>query len=59
MKSTAPTGASKRLRYAYTFTECRGTGTVARGNLRDSDTTPSNYGYELFNWAVHFDVAVQ
>ena len=57
--ASAPTGASKRLRYAYTFTECRGTGTVARGNLRDSDTTPSNYGYELFNWAVHFDVAVQ
>jgi hypothetical protein len=30
-----------------------------RGNLRDSDTSPSQYGYELFNWAVHFDVPVE
>ncbi len=33
--------------------------TDARGNLRDSDTTPSNYGYELFNWGVHFDMGIE
>ena len=57
--AAAPTGADKRLRYAYTFRGCGGSGTIARGNLRDSDATPSNYGYDLFNWAVHFDVSVQ
>jgi hypothetical protein len=50
-----PTGAAKRLRYAYTFHGCGGSGTIARGNLRDSDETPSEAGYDLFNWAVHFD----
>jgi hypothetical protein len=25
----------------------------ASGNVRDSDTTPSFYGYDSFNWAVH------
>lgn len=29
-----------------------------RGNIRDSDATPSRHGYPLFNWAVHFDEAV-
>ncbi len=57
--ASAPTGNDKRLRYAYTFEGCGGSGTIARGNLRDSDATPSNYGYDLFNWAVHFDVGVQ
>lgn len=57
--ASVPTGADKRLRYAYTFTGCAGSGTTARGNLRDSDATPSSYGYDLFNWLVHFDMAVQ
>jgi len=57
--ASVPTGNDKRLRYAYTFYGCGGSGTIARGNLRDSDATPSNYGYDLFNWAVHFDVPVE
>ena len=49
------------LRYAYTGVpqSCPGVNAGPRGNLRDSDTSPSQYGYELFNWAVHFDVAVE
>lgn len=52
-----------RVRYAHTFGGCRGAtgaGTqMARGNIRDSDTTPSQHGYELFNWLVHFDMPVE
>ena len=55
-----PAGA--RLRYAYTFTGCGGAlgpGTrVARGNVRDSDATPSEHGYDLSNWLVHFEMNV-
>lgn len=29
-----------------------------RGNLRDSDGTPSLNGYKLYNWCVHFDETV-
>lgn len=57
--AAAPTGPSPRLRYAYTFHGCAGPGTTARGNLRDSDATPSQAGYDLANWAVHFDEPVQ
>ncbi len=53
--ASAPVGANKRLRYAYTFHGCAGSGTIARGNLRDSDDTPSQAGYDLSNWSVHFD----
>jgi hypothetical protein len=56
--ASAPTGNDKRLRYAYTFSGCAGSGTIARGNLRDSDATPSQAGYELYNWSVHFDQPV-
>jgi hypothetical protein len=54
-------GAGAKLRYAYTHAarSCAGRQLGARGNLRDSDTTPSNYGYELFNWSVHFDLAIE
>jgi hypothetical protein len=59
--SATPTGANKRLRYAYTGT----VGHVGanqsgspRGNLRDSDATPSLYGNPLYNWAVTFDKPV-
>ncbi len=37
---------------------CIGTPTGARGNLRDSDDTPSQHGYPPQNWSIHFDVAV-
>jgi len=53
--ASAPTGPNKRLRYAYTFRGCGGSGTVARGNVRDSDDTPSQSGNDLSNWSVHFD----
>ena len=58
--ASAPTGQNKRLRYAYTATPltCPGTESGPRGNLRDSDTTPSRYGYALHDWCVHFDEAV-
>lgn len=53
----APTGANKRLRYAFTATPntCPGPETGPRGNLRDSDATRSRHGYDLHNWGVHFD----
>lgn len=53
------TGA--RLRYAYTAQPqtCPGPTTGPRGNLRDSDTSPSNGNYALYNWAVQFDSAVE
>jgi hypothetical protein len=58
--SAVPTGANRRLRYAYTgvLGAKGGLQTGARGNLRDSDATPSRFGFELFNWCVHFDEAV-
>jgi hypothetical protein len=56
----APTAGGKRVRYAMRATPntCPGPETGPRGNLRDSDATSSLYGYDLHNWAVHFDVAV-
>ena len=53
--------ARKSVRYAYTGTAGQGGGpqTGARGNLRDSDPTPSMHGNRLFNWAVHFDEPVK
>ena len=57
--ASAPAGAG-RLTYAQNQTprSCIGTPRGARGNLRDSDKTPSKHGYDLHNWSVHFDVAV-
>lgn len=57
LSAPPPAGANKRLRYAFTGTAGSGGGptTGPRGNLRDSDATPSRYGFALFNWAVHFD----
>ena len=43
---------------------CPGPTNGARGNLRDSDTATAYHkdatgqSYELFNWAVHFEVDV-
>ena len=49
------------VRYAYTGAPgaVAGATTGPRGNLRDSDATPSLYGYALYNWAIHFEIAVQ
>jgi hypothetical protein len=58
--ASAPSG-KPHLRYAYRTVPhtCPGRTQGARGNLRDSDDTPSQGGYQLFNWGVHFDVAIQ
>jgi hypothetical protein len=60
--SAPPTGANPRLRYAYTGVSGSGAGCnqagSARGNIRDSDATPSLYGSNLNNWLVHFDYPV-
>ena len=54
--AAAPVG-NVRLRYA--FAGDAGPKTGARGNLRDSDDTPSQYTMsKLYNWCVHFDEAV-
>jgi hypothetical protein len=55
--SAVPAGAHPRLRYAYTGTvgALAGPTTGPRGNLRDSDATPSRGGYPLYNWSVHFE----
>lgn len=63
--ASTPTGANKKLRYAQNQSppSCVGPGTDGqsggpRGNVRDSDATPSRHGYELFNWGVMFDEVV-
>jgi hypothetical protein len=56
-------GKNNRLRYAYvggpgkpcTGITCDGRLSGPRGNLRDSDKTPSLYGNALYNWAVQFE----
>jgi hypothetical protein len=55
-----PGGERLLVRYAATAQPmtCPGPMTGPRGNLRDSDQTPSNHGYDLFNWAVHFVMPV-
>ncbi len=56
-----PVGGNKHVRYAYTGVAGQPGGpmTGARGNLRDSDATPSRHDYPLYNWAVHFDETVE
>jgi hypothetical protein len=49
--SSAPVGAGK-IRYAY-WDQLGNYG--PRGNLRDSDATPSRFGYALYNWGVQFE----
>lgn len=58
--SEEPTAPNGRLRYAYAGTPGAhgGLATGPRGNLRDSDATPSRHGFALFNWCVHFDEPV-
>ena len=59
--SREPTpSAARRLRYAFSGKPkaLGGPTTGPRGNLRDSDATPSRHGYPLYNWAVHFEEPV-
>ena len=58
--ATGANAANRRLRYAFTgIANARGGPTSGpRGNLRDSDATPSRNGYALYNWCIHFDEAV-
>lgn len=58
--ASAPAGTNRRLRYAMNQVQntCIGTPQGARGNVRDSDDTPSRNGSPLYNWAVHFEVPV-
>lgn len=62
--ASAPSGVNMRLKYAQNYKNggCIGPGIEyaggARGNLRDSDDTPSQFGNPLWNWGVNFDVAV-
>jgi hypothetical protein len=58
--ASTPTGANKHLTYAQNAPSpaCPGPTQGPRGNVRDSDTTPSLYGYSLYNWSVHFDLTV-
>lgn len=52
-----PNGSNARVRYAWTGVpgHLGGRTEGPRGNLRDSDQTPSLYGNKLFNWCLHFD----
>lgn len=55
-----PPGPAARLGYAALGQPGVPAGpmTGARGNLRDSDATPSLSGLPLYNWAVHFELAL-
>jgi hypothetical protein len=59
--ASPPIGGNRRLRYAFTGVPGQPAGplTGPRGNLRDSDATPSRHAYPLYNWAVHFDEPVE
>jgi hypothetical protein len=48
------------LRYAQNqpVPGCAGTPNGARGNLRDSDPSPSRNGYDQHNWAVMFEMGI-
>jgi hypothetical protein len=58
--SGTPSGPTPTLRYAHTgrLNAYGGPTTGPRGCLRDSDTTASLWGNELFNWCVHFTMPV-
>jgi hypothetical protein len=58
--SAPPSAGGGRIRYAWTGRRGAAAGPVTgpRGNLRDSDATPSRAGYPLYNWCIHFDEAV-
>jgi hypothetical protein len=57
---SGPPGPAARLGYAALGQPGMPAGpmTGPRGNLRDSDATPSLSGLPLYNWAVHFELAL-
>ena len=55
---TARTAGSATRPYRACSALTAGLSTGARGNLRDSDATPSRSGYTLYDWCVHFDEPV-
>lgn len=59
--SGIPTG-NKVVRYAWTRNNngaAPGPFTGVRGNLRDTDTTVSEYGDDLWNWGISFEEKIQ
>lgn len=58
---SGPPGPQARLGYAAFGMPGKPAGatTGPRGNLRDSDATPSLSGLPLYNWAVHFELALE
>ena len=58
--ASTPTAVGRRLQYAWTGVPGAAAGptTGARGNLRDSDDTPSRTSSALYDWCVHFDEPV-
>lgn len=64
--AAAPAGGGERLEYANYYNHqgtgrpgCPGRTTGVRGNLRDSDTSPSvTGGLPLYNWGVSFELPV-
>ena len=66
VKITLSKAVSSNAHLTYALNQpagsCIGPGTTfgggARGNLRDSDDAPSQYGYDLQNWGVQFDLPV-
>ncbi len=57
--NSVPTGVNQQLRYAYTAKKGAHPGAFipgsSKGNLRDSDNTPSLDKQPLYNWCVTFD----
>jgi len=59
--NVAPTGANKKLRYAWTANPSNanaGPTTGAKGNLRDSETRTNIWGAPLYNWCLAFEESV-
>lgn len=56
--SRTPAVTDGSLGYAvyHLTTPGAGPSTGLRGNLRDSDATPSRHGYKLHNWLIHFQM---
>lgn len=59
---SVPTGNNQRVSYAFNGTIGANAGAdqngSARGNIRDSDSTVSLYGNNLYNWLVQFEKPV-
>lgn len=55
-----PSSSSGRIRYAWSGVPGKMGGRLEgpRGNLRDSDQTPSLYGNKLYDWCLHFEEAL-